>query len=173
MSLVTGTEQQRSKTWGGGDSRVSLLNTYIQQNEDTELRSQAKERWMAARFRVFGTDNSGKHLCPKERMPKQIRDGDCSAVLCKELITCLKFLKGWNISWTVQIMILVLSPMKSINKVMGKFEYSWLKLQGKKYGPYQWSLRITSLHYLQLQQTLKSYPMSLLSLFSYATVRFF
>jgi len=39
---------------------------------------------MAARnFRVFGIDNSGKHLCPKQRMPKQISDGDCSAVLCR------------------------------------------------------------------------------------------
>lgn len=71
----------------GGDSKVSLLNIYVQHYEDTELRSQAKKRWMAARnLRVFGTDNSGKHLCPKEKMPKQIGDEDCSAVLCKEFI---------------------------------------------------------------------------------------
>lgn len=46
---------------------MPLLNIYLQQNEDTELRSQAKKRRMAARnFRAFGTDNSGKFTFPKK-----------------------------------------------------------------------------------------------------------
>lgn len=80
------------------------------------LRSQAKKRWMAARnFRFFGTNNSGKHLCPTDKMPKQITERDCSAIPCKEFITCLKFLKRWNIYWTVRTMNMVLSTLKSIN----------------------------------------------------------
>lgn len=58
-------------------------------SSDQKLR---RDEWLPETL-VFGTDSSGKHLHPKVRMPKQIRVEDCSAVLCIEFRTCLKFLK--------------------------------------------------------------------------------
>lgn len=86
------------------------------------LRLRSQKRRMAARtFRFLGTNNSGKHLCPTDKMPKQIKERDCSTSLCKEFITCLKVLKRWNIYCTVTTVNMVLSTLKSIKNVMGKF----------------------------------------------------
>lgn len=123
VSFAMGTEWQKSKTWVDETPKCHFqIYTF---NRVRLLGWDHKPRWMAARnFTVFGTDNPVKHLWTTERMPKQIRDGNCSTLLSKEFTTCLEFLKGWSISWIVQTMNLVLSPMKSTKKVMGKPEYS-------------------------------------------------